>query len=93
MFDTEIKELRNAIDQLDLELCKAVSRRMQLVKKVGELKKKNNIEVVQNDRWQQLLDSRMSWAVDLGMTSEEIRELFEALHSISVNRQKGIIKQ
>ena len=93
MFDQEIKELRDNIDQLDLDLCKAVSRRMQLVKQVGELKKKNNVEVVQKDRWQQLLDSRMSWAADLGMTPDEIKELFETLHTISVNRQKGILKQ
>ncbi len=93
MFDQEIKELRDNIDQLDLDLCKAVSRRMQLVKQVGELKKKNNVEVVQKDRWQQLLGSRMSWASELEMSPEEIKELFETLHTISVNRQKGIVKE
>ena len=92
MFDKEIKELRDSIDALDKELLKNVANRMQLVKKVGALKKKNNVEVVQADRWQQLLDSRMSWSQEMEMSPEEIKEVFETLHTISVNRQKDIIK-
>lgn len=92
MFEQEIKELRDEIDALDKELLKAVANRMQLVRKVGELKKRNNVEVVQNDRWQQLLDSRMSWFEEMNMSQEEIKQVFETLHTISVNRQKDIIK-
>ncbi len=93
MFDEEIKKLRDSIDSLDKDIVDAVAKRMSLVKQVGELKKKNNVEVVQNDRWQQLLTSRMSWATADGMSSDEIKELFETLHDISVNRQKGIVKE
>lgn len=93
MFNEEIKKLRDAIDSLDKEIVDAVAKRMSLVKQVGELKKRNNVEVVQNDRWQQLLSSRMSWASENGMSDEEIKELFTTLHDISVNRQKGIIKE
>ena len=92
MFDQEIKELRDKIDALDKDLLKAVANRMQLVRKVGELKKRNNVEVVQNDRWQQLLDSRMSWFEEMDMSQEEIKQVFETLHTISVNRQQDIIK-
>ena len=92
MFDKEIKELRDSIDSLDKDLLKNVANRMQLVRKVGTLKKKNNVEVVQNDRWQQLLESRMSWSEEMDMSPEEIRQVFETLHTISVNRQKDIIK-
>jgi chorismate mutase len=92
MFDKEIKELRDSIDALDKELLKNVANRMQLVRKVGALKKKNNVEVVQADRWQQLLDSRMSWSEEMEMSREEIKQVFETLHTISVNRQKDIIK-
>ena len=92
MFDKEIKELRDSIDSLDKDLLKNVANRMQLVRKVGTLKKKNNVEVVQNDRWQQLLESRMSWSEEMDMSPEEIKQVFETLHTISVNRQKDIIK-
>jgi len=92
MFDKEIKELRDSIDGLDKELLVNVANRMQLVKKVGELKKKNNVEVVQADRWQQLLDSRMSWSEEMEMSREEIKQVFVTLHTISVNRQQDIIK-
>ena len=93
MFDKEIKKLRDAIDALDKDLLKNVSNRMQLVKKVGALKKKNNVEVLQTNRWQQLLDSRMSWSKEMEMSPEEIKAVFETLHTISVNRQKDIIKE
>ena len=92
MFDKEIKELRDSIDALDRDLLRNVANRMQLVRKVGALKKKNNVEVVQANRWQQLLDSRMSWSEEMEMSREEIKQLFETLHTISVNRQKDIIK-
>ena len=52
MFDKEIKELRDSIDSLDKDLLKNVANRMQLVRKVGTLKKKNNVEVVQNEMLQ-----------------------------------------
>ncbi len=93
MFEEEIKKLRDSIDDLDKEIVDAIAKRMTLVKQVGELKKKNNVEVVQNDRWQQLLKSRMSWSSESGMSAEEIKELFTTLHDISVNRQRGIIKE
>jgi chorismate mutase len=92
MFDKEIKKLRDAIDALDKDLLKNVSNRMQLVKKVGALKKKNNVEVLQTNRWQQLLNSRMSWSDEMEMSPEEIKAVFETLHTISVNRQEDIIK-
>ena len=93
MFDDEIKKLRDSIDDLDRDIVDAVAKRMFLVRQVGELKKKNNVEVVQNDRWQQLLKSRMSWSSDDGMSSDEIKELFTTLHDISVSRQKGILEE
>ena len=92
MFEKDIKELRDAIDTLDKDLLKNVSNRMQLVKKVGALKKKNNVEVLQTNRWQQLLNSRMSWSDEMEMSPEEIKAVFETLHTISVNRQEDIIK-
>ncbi len=93
MFEEKIKELRDEIDALDKDLLNLVASRMQLVKKVGALKKANNIEVLQAERWQQLLESRMSWSEEMEMSPEEIKQVFETLHTISVNRQKDIVKE
>ncbi len=87
----ELEELRKKIDVLDKQLLDVLVERMKVVEQVAMNKMKNNEEVIQKNRWQDLINSRSIWGVRAGLPEEEVKQIFECIHDISVQRQKEII--
>jgi chorismate mutase/prephenate dehydratase len=52
----ELDELREKIDDLDLEICKLIDQRMKIIKDIGKIKKSNNIPTVDHIREQKIYD-------------------------------------
>jgi chorismate mutase len=59
MNDLEI--FRTELDETDKNLIDYFSMRFKLIEKIGKYKKKNNITLLQPERWQQVLDSRKAY--------------------------------
>lgn len=83
--------LRQTIDELDKELIQILVKRMEIVQEVAITKKRDKKEIIQKNRWQELLATRSSWGEDFGLPAEDIKSIFECIHDMSVNRQKEII--
>ena len=86
-FEKEIALLREQIDQIDEELFKLLKGRMNIVEKIGQLKKKNNITAFQVDRMQQNLSDYLEMAEELELRQNYIREIYGIIHNESVKRQ------
>jgi len=91
-FLTELEELRRLIDECDLDLVRLLSQRMNISEKIGLLKKKQNVTILQTQRWQELLDNRIHAASGLGLSNEVIEKIFMAIHQESINRQNKVMK-
>ncbi len=52
----KIEDLRRRIDQIDEEIIKLITKRLELCREIGELKKAYNIPVVDRRREQQVLE-------------------------------------
>lgn len=52
----DLRQYRNEIDELDKQLIDLFEKRMNVVLKVAQYKKDNNVEVLQNSREEQVLD-------------------------------------
>ncbi|HAH36027.1 MAG TPA: 3-deoxy-7-phosphoheptulonate synthase [Algoriphagus sp.] len=87
----QLAEIRSQIDQADHDLLEALHRRMQLVEKIGEYKKLNNVAVLQMERWKEIFDSRPRWGESLGLNPELIQEIFGILHQESIRTQTEIL--
>jgi len=87
----ELEELRKKIDVLDKQLLDVLVERMKVVEEVAITKMKNNEEVIQKNRWQDLINSRSIWGIRAGLPEQEVKQIFECIHDISVQRQKEII--
>jgi len=89
----DLEGLRKKIDALDKQLLEVLVERMKVVEQVAVTKRKNNEEVVQKNRWQDLINSRSIWGVRAGLPEQEVKQIFECIHDISVQRQKEILGQ
>ena len=89
--ERDLSGLRGEIDDIDNELLQLLARRMEVSARIGEYKKRNNVTVVQMDRWKKILSDRMAVGEDLGLSPDLISDIFEAIHQASIRRQSEIM--
>lgn len=90
-FNEEMARLRAQIDIADSKLLEVLGHRMQIAGQIGALKKANNIAVLQNKRWNQVLDKMIAEGSQKGLTDEFIMRLFKAIHEESIGHQVKVI--
>jgi chorismate mutase len=89
----QIEDVRQMADSLDAELVDIVSRRMQLMKKLGALKIENNVSIYQPERWREIIENRTKQGNALELSDEFILKLFEVIHDQSIKMQLGMLKK
>ncbi|MFK7899402.1 MAG: chorismate mutase [Cyclobacteriaceae bacterium] len=87
-----LESLRQEIDNYDKQIIKALAERMLVVEKVAETKKAANATAMQKNRWQELLATRSEWGQEVGLPKEDIKQIFECIHDMSVSRQLQILE-
>jgi len=90
-FIQSMKQLRNQIDDFDHKLIEILGRRMTIADQIGELKKQKNVAILQNKRWQEILDKMIADGSHKGLSEEFIIQLFRAIHQESIDHQKKVI--
>jgi chorismate mutase len=85
----ELEELRNRIDSCDHDLLVTLVNRMMVSEKIGKFKKKKKMSVVQKNRYNEVLESRLKEGKGIGLSEDFVEGLFKYIHQESVNRQKG----
>lgn len=88
---SDLAGLRGEIDDIDAELLQLLARRMEVSNRIGEYKRRNNVTVVQMDRWKKILADHIAVGGSLGLDQELVREVFEAVHQASIRRQSNIL--
>ncbi len=83
--------LREQIDELDAHLIDILADRMRVVARIGEYKKSNNITILQTNRWKDLVDERVKWAVQKGLSSDTMSEILRQVHEESIRHQARIL--
>ena len=89
--ERDLANLRSEIDDIDAELLQLLARRMAVSAQIGEYKKRNNVAVVQMDRWKKILADLMATGEELGLSPVLINKVFEAIHQASIERQSDIL--
>jgi len=86
----QLEIIREQIDQADRELLEAINHRMNLVEKIGEFKKENNVAIFQISRWKEIFNSRQEWAEQLNLDKDFVVEILRLLHQQSVKTQTEV---
>ena len=93
----ELEEFRRQIDALDIELIDVLARRIDVVRKVGQLKAGTDISVVQPARAQAVKNRAAEMGAEKGLDDTFVRELYDLMidhaheleHDISDAQEQG----
>ncbi|HEY9117674.1 MAG TPA: chorismate mutase [Roseivirga sp.] len=89
----QLEIIREQIDQADRELLEAITLRMNLVEKIGEFKKENNVAIFQLSRWKEIFQSRQEWAEQLNLDKDFVVDILRLLHQQSVKTQTEVFNK
>jgi chorismate mutase len=90
-YQTELSNLREQIDVIDQGILDTLGKRMNIAESIGQLKKENNVAVLQNKRWNEILDTMKQEGNQRGLSEEFITRIFKAIHQESINHQEKVI--
>ncbi|WNB18617.1 bifunctional 3-deoxy-7-phosphoheptulonate synthase/chorismate mutase type II [Marivirga arenosa] len=92
-FKNELEGIRDQIDETDKELLEVLSRRLELVKKIGQYKKEKNVAIFQLDRWNKIIENRPVWAKKLHLDADFIKSIYQDIHDESIRIQTEIYNE
>ena len=89
----ELEKLRTKIDSFDDTLLRVLGERMTTVEAIGRLKKSQNVAVLQNARWHEILKKMVDIGEKENLSAEFVTKIFQAIHQESINHQEQIMNQ
>ncbi|MFT4070568.1 MAG: bifunctional 3-deoxy-7-phosphoheptulonate synthase/chorismate mutase type II [Dysgonamonadaceae bacterium] len=89
----DLSALRSQIDEIDNQLLEILAKRMRISKEIATFKKEHAMTVVQTERYDEIMNKRVSQAQAMGMSMDFGREIFEAVHEESVRQQIEILNK
>ena len=92
-FAGEVLGLRAAIDSIDEELLRTLSRRMEVSRKIGRLKKDRGVAVLQLSRWSDVLRCMEEKSRDYSLDPAFVNSLFNIIHAASIAEQNKILEK
>ena len=90
-YNNKLNTLRTQIDVIDHGLLDTLGKRMKVAIKIGELKKKKNVAVLQTKRWNEILGKMILEGEQKGLSEEFVLRMFKAVHQESINHQEKVI--
>lgn len=82
-----LNNLRNQIDECDDEIFSVLSKRMKISDEIGVFKNNKNISILQNERWDKVINKTINNNGDTGLSREFIMRILYAIHQESINHQ------
>ena len=86
-----LNALRSQIDDCDNQLLEILNKRMSVSREIGCYKKGHDMQVVQTNRFDQILQNRVKQAQEMGMNGDFMKTVMSAIHQESVRQQIEII--
>ncbi len=89
-YQQQLEKLREQINFHDDELISLVRSRMNIAENIGALKSQNQVTVLQNGRWNQILEKTVKKGSELKLSEDFVRSLMELLHIESIRLQNEL---
>lgn len=84
----DLEDYRKEIDRVNHEIADAVSRRMNIVKEIGQYKEENGMDVVDESREEEVKQQFEKLFKEEDLPQKKGRELAELLIEIATEQQK-----
>lgn len=83
---------RDKINQYDQQLIQLLGKRMEAARAIGMYKQSHKIEVVQSNRFNEVLQKAIENGKAAGLSEEFIKALYEDIHKESIQQQEALKK-
>lgn len=80
--------LRKELLQCDKKLIGVLKKRFAITQKIGEIKKKQKMEVTQSDFWKESSLKREKWALKAKQDKNMVKAIYDQIHKYSLKQQK-----
>ncbi|MBX2967312.1 MAG: bifunctional 3-deoxy-7-phosphoheptulonate synthase/chorismate mutase type II [Cyclobacteriaceae bacterium] len=84
---------REQIDLLDDEIMQKLAARMKISEKIGQFKKDNQITILQVNRWEEIIHTRVALGLAMGLNEDFSREMLKLVHQESIQVQTRIMNK
>lgn len=91
-FKNTLEMRRTQIDLIDDQIIGLLAKRMKIVDTIGELKKINNVAILQVKRWNQIMERMLLEGGQNQLSEEFVMSVFKAIHQESISHQKKVMK-
>lgn len=92
-FKDTLSILREQIDQLDDEIMSKMAARMKISEKIGQYKKENNVTILQVNRWEEVVQTRVAMGKAMGLDEGFTRDLLRLVHHESIQVQEKVMNK
>jgi chorismate mutase len=92
-FKDTLSVLRDQIDQIDDEVMQKLASRMKISEKIGQYKKENNVTILQVNRWEEIIKSRVMLGMAMGLDEGFTRDLLRLIHHESIQVQTKVMNK
>lgn len=92
-FTSTLEQLREKIDAADETVITALARRMEIVDEIGRYKQRNNVSILQPERWNEIMVSRIRAGMRRNLSERFLRELYRCIHAESIEHQEAQFKK
>ena len=83
--------LREQIDQLDDDIMGKMSARMKISEQIGHYKRDNNVTILQVNRWDEILNTRLAQGNAMGLSQDFVTDLLKLIHHESIQVQQRVM--
>ena len=87
----DFQSYREHIDEIDRELMRLLSKRMEIAREIGELKREKGMMVFQPLRYNEIMERYVKFCADGKLEVDALREIFEVIHSESIRQQLSVM--
>lgn len=92
-FVNNLEKLRTMIDEVDDAIINQFASRMEMVEKIGEYKKANDVIILQLERWEHILKTRKERADKEGLSADFIKKMLDIIHQESIRIQTKVMNK
>lgn len=86
-----ISLMRGKIADLDDKVFSMLSERMKVAEEVGIYKRENDITILQQEHWKEIIEKRLGQSEELRLTPQFVRSVMDAIHQESIRHQTKVM--
>ena len=88
----DLDDFRKKIDMIDDELVSILKERMKVSEEIGNYKKQNGMTILQQSRWEKILEKLQGRSESTGLSSGFLEDIFKSIHQESINHQEKVMR-